>query len=190
MRLFKLFLFLLLFFLTSCGAKTNLQDSIFIDKNFDFTIIKRIAVIPFENYSENREAGEIIRQLVIHELQSLTITIPSADVDKVLKAERINKPEEITTEIMQKLAKELKVDVLIGGIVYKYGETREGIIGIPEVSINLKVIDPQSGTIVFSIVKTERGGSFWTKHFGAGAMPITQVALKVISDAVKKLAEL
>lgn len=182
-------IFLLLILLTGCGVSPKVQESLFIDENFDFGTIKSVAVLPFENFSDSREAGEIIRQMVIHEIQSVVVARPAADVDKLLAQERINSPKEIDTALMKKIAQQLKVDALVTGVVYKYGETRFGPVPLPEVSINLKIIDPSSGMIVFSVVKSGSGGGFMAKHFGAGIEPISSVALRVVKEAVKSIYE-
>ncbi len=184
-------LFLILILLTlGCAKKFVPSDSVFINKDFDFSIIKRVAVLPFENLTEDRNAGDIIRYMVFNEIQKFIETVPLGDVEKFLRQKNIQKINELTKEDLTSLAHTLKVDALVTGHVYKYGESRTGTINLPEVAFSLVIIEPEEGSIIFGVTKSGRSDSFLAKHFGVGINTVNQLALKLVKEAVDELSKL
>lgn len=185
-RWFRLLSFFALVLLWGCAAKP-LSSDVFINKEYDFSVIKRVAVLPFENLTEDRNAGEIIRYMVLNEIQSIVETVPPGDVEKFLKEKNIQKMSDLTKENLKSMAKALKVDAFVTGYVYKYGESRAGNISLPEVALSLNLIEPEEGTIVFSVTKFATSDNFFARHFGTGITTINQLALKLVREAINEL---
>ena len=53
-------------FLPACGVKST--PSYYINQDTDFSFIKTVAVLPLDNLTNDRFAGESVRQVVISEL--------------------------------------------------------------------------------------------------------------------------
>ena len=49
-----------------CGGRG--APSFYINQDVDFSFIEKVAVLPFENLSSERFAGDMVRQVVISEL--------------------------------------------------------------------------------------------------------------------------
>lgn len=186
---------LLLIFLTGllfsgCAYRAPISDTVFINKDYDFSNIKRVAILPFENLTEDRSAGEIIRFMVYNEIQKFVEAIPPGDVEKILKQKNITKLSEISREDLKGLAKTLQVDAFITGYVYKYGEARTGSLSIPEVAFSLNIIEPEEGSIIFSVTKFETSDSFLARHFGVGITTVNKLALKIVREALNEFKNL
>ncbi len=191
MRLLKhLFTLAVIFLLISnCGGKST--PSFYINQEIDFSFIKRVAVLPFENFSNEKFANDSVRQVVISELlaSGLVEVVCPGDVNAALDSLKIKTGSSPSAEQIKSIGKTLKVQAIIMGTVNKYGEIREGSISVPEVSLTLMMADAGSGSIIWSVTKTRIGGGFWAKHFGARADTMSETVLKVVREAIKTLYE-
>ncbi len=189
MRLLKqlVILSIILLLISNCGGKST--PSFYINQEIDFSFIKRVAVLPFENFSNEKFANDSVRQVVISELlaSGLVEVVCPGDVNAALDSLKIKTGSSPSAEQIKSIGKTLKVQAIIMGTVNKYGEIREGSISVPEVSLTLMMADAGSGSIIWSVTKTRIGGGFWAKHFGARADTMSETVLKVVREAIKTL---
>jgi hypothetical protein len=71
--------------------------------------------------------------------------------------------------------------------VEAYGISRGISVSYPEVSINLRLVEPSSGNIIWSVCQTSGGPGFWTRHFGAEGISLSDSASKVVKEAMDTL---
>lgn len=174
-----------LFFIIGCG--TTLK-TYYVQQQFDYSSIKRIAVLPFESLTSDEYAGEKIRQSVITDLLSRGIdVVEPGEVTRTLIELKIKSLSSIKTADFQTLAKTLNVDGLMMGSVEAYGISKGITVSYPEVSISLRLIEGSSGKIIWSVCNTSGGPDFWTRHFGAENISLTETANKVVKEAIDTL---
>lgn len=155
---------------------------------FDIAGVKKIAVLPFENYTSETYAGERVRRAVMIELLSRGIEVTEpGEVTVVLRKQRIRFIRNITIENIRDIGEELGVDAVMKGSVGSFGISRGISVTYPEVSVNLTLIEPASGNIVWSASNTSGGAGFWTRHFGAEGPTLDEAASKVVREAVDTL---
>lgn len=193
MRLEKLkILFLglmIILLLISCGGRGI--PSFYINQDYDFSFVKRVAVLPFENLTNERFAGNMVRQVVISELLAtglVEVTVPGDPVSAIEKL-RLKPDDPLSAEQIKTIGKDLKVQAVILGAVEEFGQVRYGNISAPEVSITLMMADASSGSIIWSVTKTQGGASFWARHFGARSDTASETVIAVVREALKTLFE-
>jgi TolB-like protein len=181
---------LMLLISSGCGGGTG-TPGFYINQNIDFSFIKKVAVLPFENLTNERFAGDMVRQVVISELLATELVEVSVPGDPIAAIENLRlKPEDpLSAEQIKTVGKALKVQAVILGAVEKYGEIRDGNISAPEVSITLMMADTSSGSIIWSVTKTRGGASFWARHFGSRSDTLSETVLKVVREALQTLYE-
>lgn len=190
MRMLKIFFIiwmLLLYLLTGCGGKAS--PSHYVSQDTDFSFIKRVAVLPLENLTNEKFAGDAVRHIVISEFLAsglVDVECPG-DVISAIETLKLKTGQSLNSEQIKSIGKALKVQAVIFGAVNKFGEVREGNISSPEVSITLMMADTSSGSIIWSVTKTRGGADFWAKHFGARADTMSEAALKVVKEAIQTL---
>lgn len=185
-----LILLVLLFFSAMTGGCASTTTGTFhINENVDFSYIKRVAVLPFENLTDDRNAAEVVRQLVVSEFlaSGLVDVVYTGDVMAALKRQNIKDVTSLDTRQIRALGKDLKVQAVIVGTVEKYGEVRMGTITAPEVTITLMMAETDAGSIIWSVTKTRGGAGFLARHFGARPETLSETTLKVVRDAVQTL---
>jgi len=178
---------LLLYFLTGCGGK--ISPSHYVNQDTDFGFIKRVAVLPLDNLTNEKFAGDAVRHIVISEFLAsglVDVTCPG-DVISAIETLKLKTGQSPNAEQIKAIGKALKVQAVIFGAVNKFGEVREGNISSPEVSITLMMADTSSGSIIWSVTKTRGGADFWAKHFGARADTMSEAAMKVVREAIQTL---
>lgn len=155
----------------------------------DFGYVKRVAVLPLDNLTNEKYAGEIVRQVVISELlaSGLVDVVVPGEVIAAIQKLRLKPEESLNAEQIKAVGKDLKVQAVILGSVGKFGEARVGNISAPEISITLMMADTSSGSIVWSATRTSGGASFMARHFGARSDTVSETVLKVVREAIQTL---
>ena len=174
-----------LFFVIGCESTSK---HYYVRQQIDYSSIKRAAVLPFEPLTSDEYAGEKIRQLVITELLSRGIdVVEPGEVTRALVELKIRSLGSIKTTDIQTLAKTLGVEALMMGSVEAYGISRGITVSYPEVSISLRLVEASSGNIIWSVCNTSGGPNFWTRHFGAENISLSETASKVVGEAIDTL---
>jgi hypothetical protein len=178
---------LCLWVFTGCGGK--ISPSYYISQDIDFSFIKRVAVLPLDNLTNDKFAGEAVRQVIISELlaSGLVDVACPGDVIAAYETLKIKTGQSPNAEQIKAVGKTLKVQAVIFGAVNKFGEIREGNVSAPEIAITLMMADTSSGSIIWSVTKTYGGASFLSKHFGARAETMSEAVLKVVRDSIQTL---
>ena len=158
-----------------------------IREDIDYSFIKKVAVLPLDNLSDNRSAGEIVRQVVMSELLAsgfVDVAVPG-EVISALTALNIKSISSLNEEQIKAIGNALKVQAVIMGAVEQYGESKYGNFSAPELTITLMMADTTSGSIIWSITKSGGGTSFMARHFGAQSKTMSETVILVVREAIK-----
>jgi TolB-like protein len=186
-HLFPLILFI---FLLSAGCR-SISPDFHIRQDVDFGFIKRIAVLPFENITDARFANEIVRQIVITEFlaSGLVDVVVPGEVITAMKSLQIKSISSLNTAQIKALGQALKVQAVIFGAVEQYGTSVSGNFSAPEITITLMMADTSSGSIIWSITKSDSATSFMARHFGTKSKTMSELAQSVVREAIQTFTE-
>ncbi len=170
--------------LLGCSAKVVR----YVNPEANFSYIKKVAVLPFNNFSSDRFAGEKVRTAIMVELLSRGVfdVVEEGEVNKVvgmvLRAAGafeggVFEPDRETIRI---LGERLGVQAIIIGSVEEYGGGREGVV-----SISARMIDTSSGIVLWQAKAYETSSSAWRKILGIEELDRTVLTTK----AVRKLLD-
>jgi curli biogenesis system outer membrane secretion channel CsgG len=165
-NIFWILFFVLLLFVIGCGATSR----VFIHPNTDMGYIKRVAVIPFENLTNEKYAGEKVSQVFLSEMliaKDFDIVEPG-EVTKALQSVQATGnssglfgPEgasNLDLVKLQKITSQLNCQALVIGSVTSYEMVRVGQEQYPQISLNVRLVDGKTGTIIWMSSFTKRGG--------------------------------
>lgn len=178
-------LLVLLFLITGCGGTTIK----YVNPNANFSYIKKIAILPFNNMSEDKFAGEKVRSALTIDLMSLQVfdIMEQGEVSKTVNmlfgAEGMEegKVVQMDKEMLKMLGEKLEVQAIVLGSVNEYSSARGGA-GNNVVSISVRMLDASSGIILWQANTTAVGNSTFRKMLGA-----EQVDMNILTkDAVRK----
>lgn len=169
--------------------------------------IKRIAVMPFDNFTKDDKASEKVRTNFVVELlmTGLFNVMDIGEVDRILQREGLSYSSSQITEpiisvpgteegigasipLSKKIGDALNVEAILVGSVDAYSTERIADQIIPEVSISARLIDTETGIIIWASAYTRRGSAGFP-IFGWGKVTsLSVLSQRVIQDMVNSLA--
>ncbi len=172
--------------LAGCGV---MAPSTYVHPNYDFSRVKKVAVLPLENLTSDQTAGEKIRKVVITELLATGIVdvIEPGQVNRVLAQQNIQNPAAMSPAEFKRIAGELGAQLLVVGSVEAYDRVTIGGVQAPEVTLTLRGVDAESGTVVWAASHTQGGATLAARLFGLTGDSLSEVARKAVHETVVTL---
>ena len=178
--------------LGACGG--TMKATQFTNPKFNFAFVQRVAVLPFDNESSDRQAGSRATRLAITELLAtgaVEVVEPGevqAALIKLLGAipGRAVAP---STEQVLALGKALNVQGLLLGSVTQSENLRSGAVAIPVVTIDMHLVETETGSTVWATTHSEKGGSLEARVLGTGGEPIAETTRRCVHEALKTLVK-
>ncbi|OGF44236.1 MAG: hypothetical protein A2452_05515 [Candidatus Firestonebacteria bacterium RIFOXYC2_FULL_39_67] len=137
-----------------------------VKKGYDFSGIKRIAVLGFTNNLEFKNSGDVVAdEFVMQLLNKSYSVIERGRINAILNEQELGAMNKLDPSTIKKVGKILGVDAILTGSVVKYLEDSNRIIyfndkdGNPisqsrlqqaEVSITARLFDVETGEVVWS----------------------------------------
>jgi TolB-like protein len=177
----------LLVFAGACGHAVTQ----YVHPNADIAAIKTVAVLPFENLSSDHTAGDKVQKVFSTELLAtgaFSVVEPGL-VSKTLKANRIESTESLGPADFKKIGEELKADAVFTGAVVDFAETRSGQTPIPQITIQLRLVECPSGATVWSASRSKSGASASARLFGIGGESLTEAARELVKEELGTLVK-
>ncbi len=169
--------------LGGCGGGKH-----FVRPNADFSSIRVVTVLPFDNVTSEKMAGERVQRLFLSELLNLNafeVVEPGLAV-RMVRREGFEMAT-ISPDEIKKIGRDLKVQAVFLGTLVEYDEGRVGTTPSPRVTIQLRLVETEKGLTVWSITRTGGGASFSGRLFGIGG----NTAMAAAEDLIREeLAEL
>jgi len=164
--------------LTSSGMPSRSKDQ--------YIRVKRVAVFPFENYSETKDADKTIDALLIPVLRDEMIfdaveeTRFTRDVMKKLK---ITSTDILDREAVKKIGDEMNVQGVVYGKILVYGKGKEKD-SASQVTMDLALVEPSTGVVLWVGNVSAYGGLTAGKVFGVTE---GKTDIEVARQAVQRL---
>lgn len=171
--------------LAGCGG---MRATRFINPDFSFAFVEKVAVLPLENFSSEPQAGVRATRLLITEL------LASGAVDVVEPGEvnaALNRLAGLSTppssEHIIALGKSLKVQAVIIGSVNQSETVRSGTVIIPVVTLDTHMVETETGSAVWAVTHTEKGAGFGAKFLGTASEPLSETMRRCVKRIVRQL---
>lgn len=152
--------------------------------------MKKIAVLPFYNMSGQKDAGKIVANVFVTEMFKsgrFRVEEPGSVVQFMIQ-ERMDTIGEIEIERLKILGKRLSVDAVVVGTVEEFDDGRGGAYPSPIVSITARMIDSNSGQLIWSAQNKKKGDDYIIIFdFGEirSVTTLTQKVVKELIDTIK-----
>ncbi|MBI5560321.1 MAG: hypothetical protein HY883_03510 [Deltaproteobacteria bacterium] len=147
---------------------------------------KKIAVLPFNNISGRKDAGSIVTNTYLTELfksNRFRVEEPG-NILQFMMQERIGTIGEMEIERIRILGKRLKVDGVVAGTVEEFDDGRGGP---PVVSVVARLIDSESGRIVWSGQNKKRGDDYIIIFDFGEIRSATALAQRVVREMISTI---
>jgi hypothetical protein len=178
--------------LGGCGG--TMKATQFTNPKFNFGFVQRLAVLPFDNESSDRQAGSRATRLAVTELLatgSVDVVEPGEVQTALAKitGAPLGRPVAPSTEQILALGKALNVQGLILGSVTQSENLRSGAVPIPVVTLDLHMVETETGATVWAATHSEKGGSLSARVLGTGGEPIAETTRKCLHEALATLVK-
>lgn len=163
--------------------------SSYVRSDADFSYVRRAAVLPFQNLSQDLHAGTRMQSMFMSALLEKGV-LPLVDLGETLDAMnrmRLNAEAALTPEQIIALGKELQVDALFMGTVEEYGMERMSNDRVYVVTASFSMVETETGSMVWKAQVHRDGTSFWRKLFGGGSASLYQVSRTTVDQALETL---
>lgn len=165
------------------------EVSSFARDDVDYSFIRRAAVYPFQNRSQDLQAGVRVHSIFLSELlqQDALRTIDPGETLGGIAALRLDTVGELTPEQIVDLGRELEVDAIFFGDVEEYGADRVSNDRVNLVTLTFSMAETQTGSVVWRSTVHRNGTSFWRKLFGGGSASLHDVTRAAVRESLETL---
>jgi hypothetical protein len=166
--------------LNGCSSK-SISES-FLREDVDFGFVQQVAVLPFENNSSSRFAAERSRDITITQVLAwgLYDVIEKGLVDNVMYEEAIDPGSPIDPLALKRIGQRLKVQAFLVGTLDMAGTAKVGSYTYPEMALTLRLLEADSGMILWQASGNYTGESFIGRLLGVKPGDEYQITLKLI----------
>jgi TolB-like protein len=162
----------------------------FTNPNIDFSFVQRVAVLPFENLATDPLAGYRATRLVVTDLLAsgaLDVVEPG-EVAGAMARLGIDRGQP-TIEQVVSLGASLEVQALLQGSVAQSEVLRAGTTNRPVVTLDARMVETETGTIVWAATHTEKGKGLSARVLGTGGEALSETMRRCVSRLLDTLFE-
>ena len=150
------------------------------------SVKKKIAILPFYNISDKRDAGKMIANNFVTEIflaDRYKVEEPG-NILQFMLHENISVIGEMGIDRIKILGRRLRVDGVLVGVVEEFDD---GLRNAPKVTITARLVESESGTIVWS-KQVSRSGDDYIIAFDVGKVrSANALAQKVVREMIKTI---
>ena len=182
-----IFLIIISFFLSFCAPVTKNEKTSYFNWDIELQHIRRIAILPFENYTRNEGLASTIREMVLAEVlaQNIFEVVDFSITDLVIFEEGLEKSLKMDKGTIKRIGNRLGVQALLIGSLTHLEEIREGSYSYPVIGISLRLIDIKLGAIIWECKGVKNGYSLSARLFGLKSKSTVELAFELVKDMLK-----
>lgn len=168
-----------------CGSGA----SRFVRDDVDFSFIRRVAVYPFYNLSQDVFGGQRVQSVFLTELleRGEVEVIDRGEVLASVTEMKIHPDAVLSPEQVQALGRDLEADAIFFATVEEYGTERGGANPTQVVTATYQLCETQTGRVVWSSQVRTDGASLGRRLFGGGSASSFAVARENVRAALGTL---
>lgn len=163
----------------------------YVNENVSFGYIQKVAVLPFENHTQNKFAEERLRDIVTTELLSrgLFDVVEKGDLQRFLREEMVVREHySLDQATAKRLVPRLQAQAYLAGSVDDFSEMRNGPYSYPVMALTLRLVDSESGQIIWQASGHASGYSTIDRLFGLASEDANQVTFRLVAELLDTLA--
>lgn len=161
----------------------------YVRSDADFSFVKRAAIMPFQNLSQDLHAGTRVRSVFMSSVleQDALALVDLGETLDAMNRLRLSVDTALTPDQVIELGRELQVDALFMGSVEDYGLERMSNDRVYVVTASFTMAETETGSVVWKAQVHENGTSVWRKLFGGGSASLYEVSRGAVNKALGTL---
>ncbi|MBC8329180.1 MAG: hypothetical protein H8E31_10590 [Planctomycetes bacterium] len=168
--------------LPSCASAEG--NVVYIHPLADFSLIERVGVLPLENLATDPSAGEWVRQVLTNELlaQGLFDVVEPWEMNRAVQKLGISEVGTLSKDQLRELAGTVEAQALMVGTVLQFNRGRTSNVSSPEIALSLRMVDVETGLVIWSTTYSVSGVSFGNKLTGTDGPDLTAATALLCRD--------
>lgn len=177
---------------TATGCSSLIESRSFVNPNADFSFYTRVGLMPFNNLSDDRLAGEKMTEVFMTELligSGLDVMDPGQFNTVVAQVAKMNAPIaglELGPAQLTQIAELAKVQGIFMGTIHDYKMVQIGGDQYPLITMTVKFIDAPTGTVAWQNSTTATGGPNFPIVSIGETFTLGEMSQKVCKNVVRK----
>lgn len=167
------------------------SGEVYFDQYMDFGVVKTVGVLTFKNLTPEKLAAERVSDVFMSKLMATeaVYVLPPGEVMRGVSSVGLSDPAAPSTEEATRLGSLLEADALFTGVLKEYGNVRSGNASANIISVSVKMIETQTGKVVWIGSTTKGGIDTWDRLFGGGGEPMNEITEAAVDDLLDKLLQ-
>jgi TolB-like protein len=166
----------------------GMKPTRYVNPGFNFSFVKRVAVLPLENLANDPQAASRATRLFITELLATgSVEVVEPGDVRAAMARILGSGAGPTTEQVVALGKALQAQALVLGNVNESTETRAGTVTVPIVTLDLRMVETETGATVWAATHTEKGSGAGSRFLGTASEPVSETTRRCVKRLVEDL---
>jgi len=163
----------------------------FVHPNYNFGFVERVAVVPFENLSEDRGAGARMSRYFVSELLAAEVfdVVEPGEVTSAMSVVGQVRVAELTKQQIVTVGRELGAQALFLGSVTESSSLRSGSHTKNVVTMDVRLVETETGSVIWSTTLTKEGRGFWASLFGTSGSTMSEVSRATAKSAIRNLVD-
>jgi len=174
----------------AAGCATMVPTT-FVHPAYDFSFVERIAVVPLENLTQDRGAGERVTRYFVSELlatEAFDIVEPG-ETSRGLEGMGLIRTAAMTREQVKQLGTILQAQAVVMGSVTESATIRTGSTTENIVSLDVRLVETETGETVWSTTHTQKGRGPFSIIFGTSGKSLGEVTRRSVERTVGELVK-
>ena len=174
--------------LSGCGGMGKTR---FVHPDFDFSFVEKVAVVPFENLSEDQGAGARSTRFFTAALLASEAfwVVEPGEVTRALNSQALLRTGELTAAQAKAVGQDLGAQGLFLGTINESAMVRSGSSNVGVVTVVIRLVETETGSTVWSVTHSEDSRTFWSSVFGGGQKSISEVTRSCIDSCLDTLLD-
>lgn len=171
-----------------CGG---MGATTFVHPDYNFAYVERVAVIPFENLSEDRGAAARMSRYFVTQLLDARVfdIVEPGEVSAGMVSVGSLRLAELAPEQIMDLGRRFGAQALFLGSVTESSVVRTGASAENVVTIDVRMVETETGSVIWSTTVTETGRGFWSRLFGTNGDTMGEVSRRAAGRAIGELVD-
>ncbi len=168
---------------------SGVKPTLFVHRDFNFSYLERVAVIPFENLTQDQGAGARTTRFFSTELLAAEAfeVVEPGEVTRALSAQGTLRTGELNQDQLIAIGKELGTQALFLGSVGESSTSRSGGGAVNTVTLTVRLVETDTGSTIWSATHTEQGRGFWSTLFGTAEPSMSEVTRRCVEKTIETL---
>jgi TolB-like protein len=179
---------MVLVLLPGCGG---MRQTTFVNPDYNFEFVERVAVIPFENLTDDRGAGARMTRFFITELLATRAfdVVEPGEVAQAMSSVGSLRVAELPRARITEIGGRLQAQALFLGSIVESSSVRSGSNSENVVTFDVRLVEAETGSVIWSTTHTETGRGLWAGLFGTSGKTMGEVSRSTARKIIDRLVD-